>query len=303
MWKYPKIATDASAEIETNVMRAIKTRIIDANITPHFVELLAVVRCDNIEKYITDKKACTQQHLRKIQPTSYPQSVLCSFVELVKNNRVLNKFSLVFSECCEIDLFNFILQHLPVLESERDMMIISIIFQVYYTLAAVQHIWAGFYHGDLFVRNIMLKMGNDDLTTLHSLHYLRYVYRGHVWNVPYYGFYVKIIDFGHAEIREEGIINTFVKRPSDIKVADHITFIINIETIFNSYFQKPSQTLNNILNALNLLRLSTDVSNSILHDHASTFRSPSSALLLHVFNMFETSVDDNLVLHEYITPD
>lgn len=300
-WKYPVQEHDTSTEIEVNIMRAIKARMIDTNITPHFAEILAIVRCDNIEKYITDKSACDQQHLRKIQPTNYPQSVLCTFLEFVKNKRAFDKFSLVYSECCEISFSNFVNYHLPALPSERDTLLISIIFQVYYTLAAVQHVWSSFRHGDLFERNIMIKLGDEDPEVLHSPHYLRYVYLGQVWNIPYYGFHVKIIDFGHAEIREEGIINKYIKRSGNIWVPDHITFITSIESLFTTYFHKNTQVLNNILSALNLLRLGVDVSRAVLYEHKNTFRTPKEALLLHVFNMFETSVDDNLVLHEYIT--
>jgi serine/threonine protein kinase len=182
----------------------------------------------------------------------------------------------------------------------RDNVIIGIIFQIYYTLAATHRVWAQFRHGDLLPHNIRIKMMDDGHMYADGSHYLQYRLDDHVWNVPFYGFFVKIIDFGHSEIPEEGIISS-VKHAKDLWIADYVAFIINFEAMLEEA-KIISPLINGILKAINTKHLTQLTSPLQLTQLAHTVKTPELALDSNIFSMFEVKVDEELVFKRYTAP-
>lgn len=299
LWKVPPAPNRMMVDAEIDIMRAIKTKIIDTGYSPHFVEILAVARCDNVNKFIIDREKCTQQQLGRTRRDEYPQSLFCMFLDLIEGGNALDRFALIFSEFCEFNIKEYIMRYSPSFPSIRDLMLQSIIFQVYYTLAVTKRVWTHFRHGDLFPHNIMVKLAYNGEQFLTTRHYLRYKLDGRVWNVPFFGFFVKIIDFGHSDLPEEGVINS-VRRAQDIWVPDHISFIVHFEALV-SEAQFMTNNLRLLFDALNRERLTPLVSAIRLIQFQHKFREPLSAIKL-AFNMFEVDVDQKLVIQEYKAP-
>ena len=300
-WKVPDAPSCAMVDAEINIMRAIKTKIIDRGYCPHFVEILALSRCENIAKFILDKDKCKQQQLGRASKDHYPQSLLCTFMEIVNIGLAIDKFALVFSEFCEFSVSEYIMRHAPLFPSIRDQMIISIIFQIYYSLEVAKRVWSGFRHGDMFPYNIMIKLAPEwgENFSTGERHYLRYVLDGHTWNVPFFGFFVKIIDFGHSEIPEEGIISS-VHHVGDMWIPDHVLFIIHFEALIQEA-QFMTAELQTIFNALNREHITHDASALQIMQLARTFINTDAALST-IFRAFENEVNKELVLQEYNGP-
>jgi hypothetical protein len=299
LWKKPPPPTSMMVDAEINMMRAIKTRIIDRGHCPHFVEILAISRCENIAQYVLDKDKCEQQQLGRVRADNHPQSLFCTFLDSVAEGKALDKFALVFSEYCEFNIKEFLMRYAPLFPSVRDTMIQSILFQVYYSLFVAQRLWPHFRHGDLLPHNIMVKVAHVSEEYLTRRHYLQYEIDGRVWNVPFFGFFIKIIDFGHGEIPEEGIINS-VRRAGDAWIPDHIAFITNFESmVYEAQFMSPELRL--MFNALNREHLTPIVSAAQLIRLESTFETPVEAIE-SAFSMLSVEVEPELIIHKYNAP-
>jgi len=301
-WVPPKKLSRYMVQHEINMMRAIRTRIIEPGFTPHFSEILAVVGCDDISRYIDDDKRCQQMMLGKVPRDSHPQSVLCEFRDTIKARAAIDKFALVFSEYCEMPLVDFLDRNMPAFPSEREAIITEFIFQVYFTLACAQRVWPSFRHGDLGMHNLMIKLDIAHLDEMSRgpARYLRYVFDGQEWNLPFRGYYVKIIDFGHGQITEEGI-DGVIMRAGDIWVPDHMTFITSLESaMYTRGLMTPA--VDRIFNSLNTMRISL-VSWAAMYEHRDTFKEPEDALHAHVFSTLEGAVSDDAISRTFTAPD
>lgn len=296
LWQVPAKPTMMMVDAEIAVMRAIKMRIIDPGISPHYAELLAVVKCDKIANYIHDPERCAQQQLNRVRSDQFPQSLLCAFMDLVDGGHALDKFALVMSEHCDFTIKDYFTRYAPAFPVLSDALIESITFQIYYTLAATQRVWPKFRHGDLWPHNIMIKLARGGEQYFSRRHYLRYRMDDTVWNVPFFGVFAKIIDFGHSEIPEENI-HSSIKRARDVWVPDHIIFAINFEAILQEC-KLMTNELRLMFLALNREHLSTGVANVRLMQFESKFPRPEAALHL-AFAMFRAEVDEKDVIREY----
>lgn len=303
-WKVPPESERIVVDAEIDIMRAIKTRIIDTGISPHFIEILAVAKCEDVAKYVQDKDRCEQQLVGTIPGDAYPSSLFCTFMDMIASGDSIDKFALIFSEKCKINLHDFLSWHIPIFPPLHDSVIISILFQIYYTLASTRRIWKNFRHGDLLPHNIMIKIMSFDNNRAieQKQHYLQYKMDRSTWNVPFFGFFIKIIDFGHGEIPEEGIISS-LKRANDLWVPDHILFIIHIEALLQE-LNLITPNIRIVLNILNSSHLSIYTSYVKLVKLASRVIDPEDALnKFHVFSQFETKVDKDLIIHKYNAPE
>jgi hypothetical protein len=298
LWEVPEAPARMIVDVEIDVMRAIKERIIDKGYTPHFAEILYVSKCDNISKFIRDLPKCDEQLAGHVRGDNYPQSLLCSFTDLVRGKNALDKFALIFSESCEFHIKEFIVRYSPVFPSVRDIMIQAIMFQVYYTLEVATRVWSKFRHGDLLPHNIMVKLAHHGEKYLEPRRYLRYELDHNVWNVPFFGFFVKIIDFGHSSIPNEGIESS-IKRAGDLWVPDRVAFTVHFSALIEEA-QFMSEKLRSLFKAIDTQLLTPNVSQYRLVEASAKFRSTYS--ILQQFLLFETAVDEKDVLHKYRGP-
>lgn len=300
LWKIPESPKKIMVDAEIDVMRAIKTRIIDRGYTPHFVEILAVAKCDDVSAQIEDKGKCEQQRIGRSKPDQYPPSLFCRFLDLIEGKVAINKFAIVFSEFCEFNVKEYITRYAPVFPAERDLLILSFVFQILFTLEITQRVWSSFRHGDLLPHNLMVKLIDNAEQYMMSRHFLRYKIDGKEFNVPFFGIFLKIIDFGHSEIPDEGIISSIV-RAGDNWLPDYITFIIYFEELITGAgFMSP--TLDKLFHILNPERIPSSVLAVNILKQRDKFLTPKSALKSHLFSMFETQANEESIVAEYIAP-
>jgi len=296
-WTLPRAPALLTVDAEIYIMRAIKTRIIDAGYSPHFPELLAVVKCEGIARLIEDKERCRQQQLLRVPADPYIQSTLCNFEQFARIGTMRDKIAITFSEYCDMGLVPYVQRFSPIYLWDRERMLISIAFQVYYSLVVATRVWKTFRHGDLAEHNIMMKIGSDK-SVPSTGKYLQYRINGRTFNVPFFGAYLKIIDFGHGQIAEEGIIN------SQYRVGwtpDHIFFIINYEKFIDAIHYK-SDAVTEMFKYLNPMRLASGIHRLHLISQADTFCAPEAAFEGSIFSAFETRVRDEDIIGKYTAP-
>lgn len=227
-------------DAEINIMRALKTHIIDTGISPHIIEILAVRTCSNIREMIVDRAQCKKIAEGEEEIDNMPSSLLCILQERITRGTAIDRVALIFSEVCAVSLPNFVGRFLPLNIQERDTMLVAFAFQVYYTLLAITRIWPQFSHGDMLnLSNLMIKSAEPTQNWPKCGHYLRYVIphtidaredsgKSSVFDIPYNGLFLKIIDFGHSQIPEEHIISAVEQNRQERAqefIPDHIDFI------------------------------------------------------------------------------
>jgi hypothetical protein len=300
-WKKPPSKLKVSSvEVEIDILRAIRKKIINCNLSPHYIEIIAVSTCTQVAKHIMDISSCNHQRAGRLPMISNNiSSLMCGFQEIIRGKLALDRFSIIFSSYCAMTLRDFVLFHLPPTIAKQRYAINAIIFQIYYTLLVTQRIWPKFRHGDLLIHNIMMEL--DTITySQHSEQYLEYIVDGRIWIIPYHGHIPKIIDFGHGQIPEENIYNA-LNVPGNKWVPDHIMFILSIIELVQS-LPKPIYIQFDVFNPN---KITLDARNVTLLEYASTIPTPEDILLNEsVFNMFmpDQTIDRKYILHTYIAP-
>jgi hypothetical protein len=98
------------------------------------------------------------------------------------------KITIITSEKCAMDL-QYYIEHFNI----SDVELIEIIFQIFFTLYTIRLHYAGFVHGDLIVKNILMCENVDYLS--NSTKYYEYIYNGLCYYVPIRKYIPKIWDF------------------------------------------------------------------------------------------------------------
>lgn len=292
----PELGLMDPVEAEINILRALKTRVIDRGMTPHVIEILAYYNCDNVQSLIKDKPLCENRIFERADIDNSPESALCLFNEMITRGIARDRVALIFSEICEQPLPSFVQQSLPAQPLAREELISSIIFQVYYTLAAIRSVWAGFSHGDLGnLENIMIKFSTEPqyATAARCLRFLRYKVGDKVFDIPFYGFFIKIIDFGHSAIPEEGIVSA-VEQNRKERAADFVPDWIDFITMFEKeagYYPANASSPFPIFLDLNPNRVRFLSALRMIQSAITKTPTPESALSGRVFDRFLSKSD------------
>lgn len=304
LWKPPRAPKYAIVDAEIAMMRAIKNDIIRAGYTPHYAELLAAVHHSGISARITEteRARCDQVHLARAERGVTPQAALCAFEGLHKGRIATDEFALIFSEQCDEPLIEHLTFHDPIFASDRAEQIMSFIFQIYWTLAVTTRVWPNFRHGDLFMRNIMtIAIREPEHAHSRAPQYLQYKIDDRVFNVPFFGGIAKIIDFGHGQIPDIGIISSH-EIPLAEWVPDHVTFIADICQLIFARPRVQSSMPRAFLDAINPENITSRVRMSVLLEHAASIPTPEQAIAKGIFGAFETTVPDSAIIRKYIAP-
>lgn len=240
-----EMPTDGSMHVtstELNVMRALKTKIIDQGYTPHITEILGAIMCSSVDKALVghEEECAKIVHGKGSQPGNAGAviNLLCWFRERIRAGTAIDKFAIIISELSDISFENFLLFNLPSIPSAREIVIRAMLFQVYFTLAVIGRIFPDFHHGDMHPRNIMIK--NEPFGIAEGAYSfmekraIAYEMDGITWHIPYMGYIAKLIDFGHSHMPSEGIhsgarFNTIGVRGN--RLPDHIVLILTIQRL------------------------------------------------------------------------
>ena len=199
-------------DAEINILRILKTRIIDANLTPCILELVYHKICE-ITPLVPSQKRCDRlmRDYNDQLPEDDVAQLICKYKDLVVNDLAHNKCAFLVLEKCDVSLN----EYLQKLNTPIGIIIFeSILFQVIYTVYIIQRIYPRFRHYDLHTDNIMLKFDFSYKFQSDRPQFLRYIIDGTSYYIPYFGIIPKIIDFGYSSLPEEGIMSNAINDKS-----------------------------------------------------------------------------------------
>jgi hypothetical protein len=299
-WKKPPSKLkESSVVVEIDMLRAIRNKIIKRNLTPHYIEIIAVSTCTKVAKHIIDLSSCDHQRAGRLPMIpSDISSLMCGFQDIIRSKIAQDQFSIIFSSYCAMPLREFIIYHLPANIINQRNELIAIIFKIYFTILVTHRVWPNFRHGDLLIHNIMMELNSIAYDSKYE-QYLEYVIGEQSWYIPYHGHIPKIIDFGHGQIPEENIYNA-MNVPSNQWVPDYIMFILSITELIHVMPKQPHIQLD----IFNPNKLTLDARNITLMEYASTFPTPEDIITDDIFDIFipNQTIDRKHILHTYIAP-
>lgn len=206
---YGKVNRDLLAHVdaEINILKILRDKIIDNNISHCILELVYEKVCDGLGKITPKEKICEQLVLdyKETRPEDDVEQLLCKYSDLVKNNLAYDKCAFLVLEKCDMSLDEYLLKSINTPVSLA--VFKSLLFQIIYTMYAINYIYPGFRHYDLHTDNIMLKFDPNYKFKATNPKFLVYHIDGERYSVPYFGIIPKIIDFGFSSLPEEGIVS------------------------------------------------------------------------------------------------
>jgi hypothetical protein len=206
-------------ETELQILLILKREIIEANVSPCILELLAYKQCRKVPHAI--KCAEFMPHSQTI-PNAV-RSMFCKHKQMVDAGLSYEMYNFLVLEECDITLHEFLVKHVRG-NAVAVEMLTSFLFTILCTLAAIKHRYPKFIHGDLHTENIMLKFEHGFSFNASAVTYLSFDIAGQIYNVPYFGIIAKIIDFGFACIPEKKIVSSiesdraikYLRTPHDV---------------------------------------------------------------------------------------
>jgi hypothetical protein len=235
---------DCEAEIE--ILKILKKNFIDTNLTPCIIEILYSSKL-NIEKFKPDDKLCLKLNTTITTTTDETlDEMFCKYNELLRAKIIKQQMTFLVLEICDKSLNSFLknsdLSHIPIIK--------SFIFMIIYTIMIINKKYPTFHHADLHTQNILLIIDNY-VPNPYNPDFLEFSIEGNAYKVPFYGYWIKIIDFGFSSIEEEKIINRHLSEKSfkynriknDILWLFHDLYNDTYNTVISSYIKEILDTL------------------------------------------------------------
>lgn len=197
-------------DAEIQIMQVLRDTIIARRVTPCLIDLVYYKICDNLDGVTPHASVCEKLSItrRSYAADETIDRALCENANHVANGLAYNRCAFLVMDKCDITLSAYIDKSLntPVSLS----IFKSLMFQIVYTVYALNKIYPGFRHYDLHIDNVMLKFDQSYKFRLTNPKFLIYKVNGEQYAVPYFGILPKIIDFGFSVLPEKGITSDFV---------------------------------------------------------------------------------------------
>lgn len=197
--------------VEIDIYKYISRKYLDTSITPHFVGIYQHRKCNDIKKFFKEK-CPTLQELLTNKKIAEKKKKICDFNDRLRWFQ--KTLHLLLLEYCPLKIDSEFEQLLIRYKQKRvnieelTEFLYRVIFQILYTLAHIQKKEKQFYHGDLFLRNILGV--NECSKNIND--YVEYIYNNKKFYFPANGFYTKISDFGTTIILPMHMANTLSKK-------------------------------------------------------------------------------------------
>lgn len=194
---------DSFTDAEINILSLLKKYIINGNVTPCVLEIGYYKVREGIISLIP--KNCSDFIVDKSVQHNDPLKVLCKYYDLVKSGLAMDKFAYIIMEECNISFRSYITKMISMQISV--VIFKSLMFQLIYSLYAIRQVFPDFQHWDLHSENIMLKIMFEYDFDVNKLEYLVFEDKiaGETWSIPFFGLFMKIIDYGYASIPSQGV--------------------------------------------------------------------------------------------------
>lgn len=216
--------TTPSVECEIKQLEIFKREFIDKNLTPCIIELINYKICD----INTVPPQCDEYYKGNIIPNNvYDDFQLAVCQQLQKK---VPKLAFSVLERCDLTLEDFLLKTIDValnLEIFK-----SLLFQIIFTFAVIKKRYPLWKHNDLHTNNILLTIRDG---TVEPQYFQYFIDQTLEFKVPFFGIYPKIIDFGFADLPEEGIISSSTMREN--RPNNDLAFLFH--WIYNDCTSKP----------------------------------------------------------------
>jgi hypothetical protein len=210
-------------KLEIKFYQFFTQKYLLTNRTPNIVGIYNYQHCSHIEKLIKDKllkascpsfqERLTKKKLNQTEADNY----LCDILLRKEMKLITSDYDMALLEYCDWDMESFLHHHLSRIKKAKNPKDIFysqeglteslevIIFQIIFTLAIIKDDHPGFLHGDLFLRNILIKRIHTSTTKAYNI----YHYRGKKFYIRANGPMAKINDFGMTIIANEIGPNVF----------------------------------------------------------------------------------------------
>lgn len=304
-WKDRRGRTNI-ADTEIRVLRLINERCDE--FTPHFAKLYHISECGELTE--EEVRKCDRLANGPIPDIDATLGHVCQFREMALSGFWPMKFVVMYSEMAGVSLHDFLRFNLPLNKFMRLACVETIIFQITYTLLVFERKLPGFKHNDLHLNNVMVSATR--FVNPFSQHYVRYVVDGADFNVPDFGFDIKIIDFGHAEVASEGIKSeAIVDQLGEVSenpikgwthlVPDILMIVLELQAVLAAEDSMASLFANVVGYAS---YFSYAMNHRILSEKVGIFKETlAPSLVIHrAFSKFKIAVDESLLDAKYTAP-
>lgn len=197
----------SETDAEINILIVLKEKFTDNNVTPCIIELVYYKICNGLSKITPREKIC-EQLVSGYKGNSLENDVdhtMCTYRDLVKNNFAHDKCAFLVLDKCDMTLDHYLRKSINTPVSLA--VFKSLLFQIIYTVYAINKVYPGFRHYDLHTENIMLKLDPNYKFKATNPKFLIFTIDGEQYSIPYFGIIPKIIDFGLSTLPEEGLIS------------------------------------------------------------------------------------------------
>ena len=221
---------------EIKILTEYTKSIIYDNLSPHIIELIYYKTC-NVDKLIPAGTLCEDLQKSITPTTDFETDILesfCNIKSLIDKGIAYNQCSFLVLEHGDIS-FDKLLHDMYI--SPVNLAIIKLVlFQVIYTLYAIETIYPTASHNDLHTANVVIVFDHD--CKFNTPMYITYVCSklNTEFSLPYFGIISKIIDFGNSTIPEKNImpnttssgLSKFVNVKNDILLFLHYVYNIMV---------------------------------------------------------------------------
>lgn len=194
-------------DAEIAILKVFRENIIEKNMTPCILELVYEYVCEGIETLSPRDKMCERLMLeyRDTNPGEDVLQQICKYKDMVKAGLAHDKMAFLVLEKCDMTFDDYLKKSINTPVSLA--VFKSLLFQIIYTFYVITKIYPNFHHYDLHTDNIMLKFDSNYKFRATNPKFLVFTIDKDTYNVPYFGIFAKIIDFGFSSLPEENIIS------------------------------------------------------------------------------------------------
>jgi serine/threonine protein kinase len=200
-------------DAELLILEELRKNIIEKNISPCIIEMLAYSQCEDVISLTKTRGDCIKLALKgSANVKDDIELIFCRYVSLVRAGLAAPRCSFLMLEMCDITLDQFLRRkqnYSPIIVE----IIRAILFQVIHAFYALKTVYPNFHHYDLHTQNVMLLFQDDYKFDLQNIQYMKFYVAGKSALVPYFGVVAKIIDFGYSSIPERGINSSAANDP------------------------------------------------------------------------------------------
>lgn len=237
------------ADAEIKILDILNKRIVDQGVSPCVLEMIHYQKCSTVR--LTPRNCeLMQADKRSTTPETDVVNTFCRYKELVQAGLAAPKCVFVVLDICDMSFDAYLRTSL---NTPISILIFkSLLFQVLYTMHAIEKYLPGFKHNDLHTDNIMIKFDHNPHVSQFA--HLLFTDGNDSWRVPYFNMIPKIIDFGFSVAPTEGIYSDIIddrvmmfRRESTPDVIELFHWIYNVTYMYN---RDRLQTINDILSTL-----------------------------------------------------